>query len=119
MLLFIGILSLGIAAYLAGEVATYPARQQRRSVQRAAGYGRSRTAADGRELLRFRERVVSPAILRFAALALKLNPKTTVDSTGKKLLAAGLSARVTPTQFLAAKGGLAVAGVLFALLVGI
>src|ERR687885_571975 len=56
MLLFIGILSLAIAAYLAGEVATYPARQQRRSVQRAAGYGRSRTAGDARELLRRRER---------------------------------------------------------------
>src|SRR5215210_3291356 len=101
MLLFLALLTLGAAVYLVGEVATYPARQQRLSVRRAAGYGRRRTGAAGVERLRFRERVVAPAIHRLAAMALRLNPKATVESTSTRLLAAGLSTRITTTQYLA------------------
>src|SRR5215208_1782727 len=42
MLLAFSLITLGLAVYFFGEVATYPARQQRLSVKRAAGYGRAR-----------------------------------------------------------------------------
>src|SRR5437867_7384742 len=103
MLLALALFSLALAVYLIGEVATYPARLQRLSLRRAAGYGRARIAQPGQERLRFRERVVAPLVARFASIALRLNPKMTVEAIGTRLLAAGLSTRVTPSQFLAAK----------------
>lgn len=119
MLLALGLLALAASAYLAGEVATYPARQQRRSVKRAAGYGNARTAGVAAEKLRFRERVITPGVARLARMTQRVNPKATVESVSSRLLAAGLSQRVTATQFLAAKGALALGGVLFAIFMGI
>ena len=119
MLLLLAFLSLGGAVYLVGEVATYPARQQRRSVTRAARYGHTRTAAPGAERVRFSERVIAPAVAKLAAITLRLNPRATVEAITTRLLAAGLSQRVTPTQFLAAKGALAIAGVLLAFFFGV
>jgi tight adherence protein C len=69
--------------------------------------------------LKFRERVVAPAVTRLASMALRLNPKATVEAISAKLLAAGLSTRISATQFLAAKGAFAICGVVFAVLVGI
>jgi tight adherence protein C len=54
--------------------------------------------------------VLVPATASFARLALKLNPRTTLDSISVRLLAAGMSRTVTPTAFLAMKGAGAVGG---------
>jgi tight adherence protein C len=118
MLLALALFSLALAVYLFGEVATYPARQQRTSLRRAAGYGRARVAQPGQERLKFRERVVAPLVARFAAIALRLNPKMTVEAIGTRLLAAGLSTRITPAQFLAAKVAAAIAGILVSFTLG-
>ena len=47
MLLALAALLLATAVFLAGEVVTQPARERRRSVRRAATYGRVRIAAAG------------------------------------------------------------------------
>jgi len=112
MLLFIALLCLGGAAFVAGEVATYPARLKARSLRRATDYGRAKVRATDLERLRFRERVVAPTASKLAAIPLKLNPRTTVESVQARLLAAGLSQRLTPQAFLAIKGGATVGGLL-------
>jgi tight adherence protein C len=118
MLLFLAALLLGVAAYFAGEVVTAPARERQRSLDRASNYGRMRIPGAGVERLRFHERVVSPATQRLAALALKLNPRVTVETVSLRLLAAGMSRSVSPTTFLAAKAALGLVGGLFGFLIG-
>jgi tight adherence protein C len=114
--LFFAVLLLAFAVYLVADAATLPSRLQQISVSRAARYGRARARGKPAERPRFQERVLQPAIARLAALALRLNPKATVEGIGSRLLAAGLSARITPTQFLALKCALAIGGVFVALL---
>jgi tight adherence protein C len=116
MLLYLAIASLAAAVYLVGEIATQPSRDRRRSLRRAADYGRIRVAGANRT--RFRERVVLPAMHRLAAMALRLNPRVTIAMLDTKLLAAGLGRRITPQGFLAAKGGAACAGAFLGLVVG-
>jgi tight adherence protein C len=108
-LLFLAVLMLAGAVYLVGEVVTLPGRERNRAVRRAATYGRSRVATTGLERLRFRERVLLPATASLAGVALKLNPRVTLDSISTRLLAAGMGRKMTPTTFLALKaaGGLA------------
>ena len=118
MLLIFAILFLGAAAFALTEAATYPARLKARSVRLAADYGRVRVPTRTDENLRFRERVLAPASIRLASIPLKLNPRTNVEAIGAKLLAAGLSQRITPSTFLDIKGGTmvgcALLGVVFA-----
>jgi tight adherence protein C len=102
MLLALSLTCLAGAVFLLGEVATLPARQRVTSVRRAASYGRIRLASDAGP--RFRERVVTPLLARIATLVLRLHPKTTVEGVSARLLAAGLSQRITPSNFLAGKG---------------
>src|SRR3989440_4139372 len=108
-MLLLAVVMLGFAAFLAGEVATTPQRRRYLALRRATSYGAARGPA-GQEILRFRERVLVPAVDRLAALALRLNPKASVDAIGTRLIAAGLAARISPTQFLAVKGSLAIGG---------
>jgi tight adherence protein C len=118
MLLLLAILMLALAVYLAGEVATYPQRRQRLAMRRAADYGRARPEGTPLDRLRFSERVVAPSVKRLAAIALRLNPKASIDGIGTRLLAAGLSARFSPTQFLACKAGFAIGAACLALVLG-
>jgi tight adherence protein C len=118
MILFIAVSAFALAVFLVGEIATYPQRARRLALNRAAGYGRARREGSQVELARFRERVLVPFVERLAGVALRLNPKVSADSVGTRLLAAGLSLRVSATQFLALKAGLGLAGVLFALVLG-
>src|SRR5207247_23262 len=53
-----------------------------------------------------------------AAMTLRLNPKSSVESIGHRLLAAGLAARISAVQFLACKGGLGIGGALFSVVLG-
>jgi tight adherence protein C len=119
MLLLIAFLCLAAAAFAVAEVATYPARLKERSIRRAAEYGRVRIPDKADELLRFRERVLIPAAERLAAIPLKLNPRLSVEAISARLLAAGLSQRVTTRTFLAVKGGSTVAGACFGIFIAV
>jgi tight adherence protein C len=112
-LLLIAATFLGFAIYFAADAATAPARAQELALRRAARYGLARLRGATPPRLRFRERVITPGIQRLAALTLRVNPKANVEAIGTRLLAAGLSSRITATQFLALKGGLALGGLLF------
>jgi tight adherence protein C len=118
MLLVIALFCFAGAAFAAGEVATYPARLKERSIRRAREYGRIRIPDTEQELLRFRERVLAPAFLKLAAIPLKVSPKTSVDAIAPRLVAAGLSQRLTVGNFLAIKGGAVVGGATVGILAG-
>jgi tight adherence protein C len=118
MFLILGLMLLGGAVFLVGEVATLPARQRRSSVRRAATYGRFRIPGAPPQL-RFRERVLVPASSSLAALVLKLNPRVTVESVRLKLLSAGLANKLQPNTLLAIKGAGAGGGLLFGFLIGV
>src|SRR5947208_15414889 len=111
LFLLLALVCLGAAVFLISEAATEPARLKERSIKRAAEYGRTKIRATDLERLKFRERVLSPAAERLASIPLKLRPGTTVESIQSKLLAAGLSQRLTPQNFLAVKGASTVGGV--------
>jgi tight adherence protein C len=117
VLLILGILVLVAAAYLAGEVATYSARQRSVSIRRAATYGRPRLRRREAEET-FRERVLDPAKTRLAGAALRLTPRATADSVAAKLLAAGMSRTVSVRTFLAGKSAAGVGGLLVGALIG-
>jgi tight adherence protein C len=116
MLLIVAALCLGAAVFLLGELATLPSRERRSSLQRAAEYGRIRAA--GAQRLHFRDRVLVPAVHRLEAIALRLNPRVTVEMISKRLLAAGLGGKMTAQQFLAAKAALGAGGLLAGLFLG-
>jgi tight adherence protein C len=109
-MLIAAVLSFALAVFLVGEAATEPQRRRSTALKRAAGYGAARRK-DEPDVPRFRERVVEPALAHLASLALRLTPKTSIESVGAKLLAGGLGGRVTASNFLAIKGGLALGGV--------
>lgn len=119
MILFLALTCLFGAVYFAGEVVTYPARLRQRSVRRAAEYGRVRIARSERELVHFRERVVAPAAARLASIPLKLSPRTNLESLQTKIVAAGLTQRLSVSTFLAIKGGSVVGGTLLGLVLGL
>jgi tight adherence protein C len=118
MLLIVG-LTFGLAVFLVGEVATSPQRRRQLALKRAAAYGARRRENEEEVVVKFKDRVLLPAVERLAGLALRVNPKMSVDSIGTRLIAAGMSTRVTTTQFLAVKAGMAVAGIFSALLTGV
>ena len=93
---------LAVAAFLAAEAATLPARQRQRSVRRASTYGRVKLNRQGQDLP-FNERVVEPTKKRLAGWALRLTPKSSVDGVARKLRAAGLTRTISPTTYLAGK----------------
>jgi tight adherence protein C len=115
MLLLLALLFIGGAAFVLGEAATYPSRLKAKSIKRAADYGRIRIPRNERELVRFRERVLGPAVSRLAAIPLKLGPKTNIEALSAKLVAAGLASRLSATNFLAIKGGTTLGGGLLGL----
>jgi tight adherence protein C len=116
MLLLLAFIFVAAATFAVAEVATYPARLKERSIKRAAEYGRLRIPEKPEDLVRFRERVLAPAAERFAAIPLKLNPRMSIETISSRLLSAGLSQRVTPTAFLAIKGGATVGGAVLGLM---
>jgi tight adherence protein C len=117
MVLFLALLCIGGAAFALSEAATYPARVKARSIRRAAEYGRIRIPRSEQELVHFRQRVLSPLAGKLAAIPLKLSPKTSVEAIGARLVAAGLTQRLTSSAFLTIKGGALVAGCALGLLI--
>ena len=106
MLFVLGLMCLGGAAFLVGELVTAPARQREASVKRAARYGRIESHAGDRRS--FRERIVDPASARLSQLVLRVSRKTSLHDVSVKLIAAGLP--MSPQSFLAIKGAAAVGG---------
>ncbi len=116
LLLLLGLMMFGVAIFVFAEAATATARQRTVAISRATRYGEfSRAGADQ---LKFRERVLAPGVARLARIALKLNPRMTVEAVEAKLLSAGLARKVTPTAFLATKAALALGGLVFGVVVG-
>jgi tight adherence protein C len=109
-LLVFGLASLGLAAYLIGEVATLPARQREGNLRRASTYGRSRGKASRQGQESFRERAVEPMKMGMAHAVLKLSPRMTVDKVSRRLMGAGVGRALSPTSFLAGKALFAVLG---------
>jgi tight adherence protein C len=101
MLLVIAIATVGFAAYFLAEVATAPMRTRRNLVHRAANYGREKIA--GKEMPKFRERVMLPLTTQVARVMLKVNPKASSNSVARKLMAAGMR-NTSPNGFIASQG---------------
>src|SRR5436190_5323260 len=116
MLLVFAVCFLGAAVYLVGEVATAPSRERRTGIRRATEYGHRQVRDTG--IPRFHERVLAPAMQKLAKMAMRANPRMTMDMINMRLLSAGLNRTITPTTFLAAKAGLAGGGALFGLIFG-
>ncbi|HEY6069455.1 MAG TPA: type II secretion system F family protein [Gaiellaceae bacterium] len=116
MLLIIAIATIGAAAFYFAEVATAPMRTRRELVHRATSYGRVNQVT-GKELARFRERALAPFVAKAAAVMLRVNPKTTTASVGKKLMAAGMR-NTSPTTFIGIKGLLGAGGLVLGLVFG-
>jgi tight adherence protein C len=108
MLLMLAVVAMGFAVYYFAEVATAPMRARRNLVHRAASYGREKIA--GKDVPKFRERVMLPVTTQMARLMLKVNPKASSQEISKKLMAAGLR-NTSPNGFLASQGILALTGV--------
>jgi tight adherence protein C len=118
MLLILGALLLGGAAFMVAEAATLPARQRHELLKRAASYGsRPAPSAADRDRATFGDRVLAPIFAGVARFILRLSPRTTRDTIRQRLLSAGLAQSISPDQLLAAKGLLAAFGVLFGLVV--
>jgi tight adherence protein C len=75
-------------------------------VHRAANYGREK--AGGKELPKFKERVMAPLTTQVAKIMFKVNPKASSDSVARKLMAAGMR-NASPNGFIASQGIFAVA----------
>jgi tight adherence protein C len=114
VLLLLGLMCLGAAAFFVVEVATAPARKQYESVKRASRYGRF--IANENERRPFKERVLAPAVNRLSRLTLRVSRNTSVHDVSVKLIAAGVP--MSPSAFLATKGATAVGGGVLGLVVG-
>ena len=112
MLLALAFVCLSAAVFLVSEVVSVNARQRSVALRRATNYARPRVSA-GPERMPFHQRVIAPLVQRLARVALRVNPRVTIESVRLKLVRAGLSRRISPTAFLAAKVGV---GVLFGFL---
>src|ERR671934_613558 len=115
LLLLVAAACLGSALYFLSEFVTAPARERRNLVTRAAQYGRMRVS-HGRELPKFRDRVVAPFVRHASRMMLRVNPRTTLEGVTAKLMAAGMR-NTSPAGFLAAQAALGVGGAFFGFLI--
>jgi tight adherence protein C len=115
MLLFIALICLATAAFFVGEFVTAPARERRSLLTRATEYGKMHVI-HGRELPRFRDRAVAPAVTKLARLMLKINPRTNLEGISVRLMQAGMR-RTSPSAYLAAKAFFGAIGLVFGILI--
>ena len=117
LLLVLAVFCLAGAAFLVSELVTLPSRQRSLSVRRAATYGKmevpSGTPQEG-----LRERLVAPIGDWLARWALRVNPRASTDTVERRLMAAGLGLKLSPTGFLAIKGLLALLGFSLGAMIG-
>jgi tight adherence protein C len=117
LLLVLAVFCLAGAAFLLGELVTAPSRQRYMSVRRAASYGR-RELPSGTPQETLHERLVAPIGDWLARWALRINPRSSTDSVSRRLMASGLSMRISPTGFLALKALFALIGVFVGSMLG-
>jgi tight adherence protein C len=117
LLLVLAVFCLAGAAFFVSEVVTLPSRQRSLSVRRAATYGRSEVPS-GAPLEGLRERLIAPIGEWLARWALRVNPRTNIDSIGLRLMASGMSRKVSPNGFLAIKGLCALGGLFVGSMLG-
>jgi tight adherence protein C len=116
MLPALAAICLGTAVFLVMEVVSVNARQRTATLRRASNYGHIRVRS-GHERLRFKERALVPLAAKLARLALRINPRMTVEAVRLRLLSAGMSS-VNPTSFLAAKAGCGIGFLVLGLAIG-
>ena len=117
LVLILAVFCLAGAAFLIGEIVTAPARQRYVSVRRAATYGRMELPS-GTPKETMHERLVAPIGEVLAKWALRLNPRSSTENVARRLMAAGLGYKLSPTGFLALKALFAIIGVFAGSLVG-
>jgi tight adherence protein C len=117
LLLVLAVFCLAGAAFFVSEIVTLPSRQRSLSVRRASTYGRMEVPS-GAPLEGLRERLVSPIGEWLAGWALRVNPRSTRESIELRLMAAGVSRRLSSTGFLAIKGVCALGGLFAGSMVG-
>jgi tight adherence protein C len=115
LLVLLAAACLGSALYFLSEFVTAPVRERRNLVTRAAQYGRVRVS-HGRELPKFRDRVIAPFILRASRLMLRVNPRASLEGVSAKLMAAGMR-QTSPAGFLATQAALGAGGVVVGFLI--
>ncbi len=124
MLLVLFALTLGAAIFLAAQAATFPARRRRELLRSVASYGsrsernRPSTTAAAQHRPGIMGRLLAPAVSAIADLVIRVLPRMTRETVGRRLLSAGLAQRVSTDQLLAAKGLLTVLGGLLGIALG-
>jgi tight adherence protein C len=115
MLLAFAIVLFTIAVYMGLDAVTVRQKQIAGSLARARRYGGVSTRET--ELTRdVTNRLIAPAVGRLASLVTALPMTQNPDLIRRRLIAAGLGHRLTPTAFLAIKGGGIVGSVLMGFL---
>jgi tight adherence protein C len=117
LVLILAVFCLAGAAFLIGELVTAPARQRYVSVRRAATYGKMELPS-GTPQETLHDRLVAPIGEVLAKWALRLNPRSSTDNVSRRLMAAGLGLKLSPTGFLALKALFALLGVFGGSLLG-
>ena len=114
-MLFIGIALFFAAVYLLLSGLTVQQREIAVSVRKAKRYGiRNQREIETRRSVN--DRLLGPTAARFAAITMRVAPKTNPEQVATKLLQAGLARTLAPQAYLALKAGLAAVGLLFALI---
>jgi tight adherence protein C len=116
VVLLLGIALLGAAATLAANTVLQPRSERRATLARAAGYAGA--VSLGPEAQPLRERVMAPLLLALARLVLRLSPRLTLDEVRRRLIAAGVTRRISPTAFLAFKAMATLGFILVGVLIG-
>jgi tight adherence protein C len=117
LLLVLAVVCLAGAAFFVSEIVTLPARQRSLSVRRAATYGQL-DVPSGAPIESLQARLLAPIGEWLAHWVLRVNPRTNMDSIGLKLMASGMSRKLSPTGFLATKGLCALGGLFFGSMLG-
>jgi tight adherence protein C len=118
MLLLLGVILLGIAAYVAAEAATLAARQRRDVVERAATYGALPDNRRGARRPGSDGRLWAPFVEWVADVTLRLMPRTSRADVTDRLLRAGVANRIGADGFLGTKVLFAFLGVVLGLVIG-
>src|SRR3954452_14826114 len=108
LMLLIGGALLAVAAYVGLDAITVRQRQLALSLRRAKRYGglALREVELGKNV---GDRMLAPTMDRLAGFALRLPGTISPDELRRRLIAAGMGNRISPTAFLAGKSAAALA----------
>src|SRR4051794_32702613 len=123
MLLVLGAACLGGAIFFVAEAIARPRRELRVSIERAARLERHMdVSVEDLVAAQAPARTRAPLSRTAAMLVMRLSPRTSLDAVGFRLARAGLTHRIGPHEYLAARlalgAGGAVAGMVFGVAAG-